>query len=134
MSTEYILTGIDKTNFINFVNNSVIKIDMNDGVCMCLYVENSIEDKRYTLRKRVELGKILNVAPDNLSRASDKSTILVEIDGDIIHLWGFSELVSNPEIIIDKICELANRIGYNVKAVNEYDDEFKELLKKKINF
>lgn len=125
MSMGYVMPGVSPTDLLDVVQNDdgILVLKRPDGFEI-VYTNPDIAT--YSLHKRVGLSRILKIAPDDVSQGDNTARIVLmqTDDQDNCWFWANGVSVSQPEVVLDRIVELFDSVGIDVRWLSEDDDGY----------
>lgn len=108
-----------------------LNIDEQADGNLKLSAELTKDQNRFVIKKRINLARMANQAPDDLPRPSNETSVFFETQApdENSHFTGFATSVRNPEIILNMIADKANNLyDCDCYIISEHDEEYEQLF------
>lgn len=129
MTVAYCILNINKDKLLNLIKqNDDFKIKESEPGYLKILCAS---DKKYSTKKKVALGRIVGKAPDDMGDNQQYSSVFLSTnspDEENTHFTGSAVSLSDPEVVLDKLAELAEKYGHDVQVVSEYDEIYQEMF------
>ena len=126
MSTGYVIpdTSQKQILFVLGDDTNISVTEENDQYIIKMPIE-----QEYSLKKRLGLAKVLQIAPDNIQQGNNEASVILMKTPDKTNSWFWCNSVSinHPEIVLDRIGELLEQNGFSGYWFSEQDEEYFEL-------